>query len=110
MGAIAATVLAVVLVGVLLDSPHTLTASQAVSPAALDKELAVVYHNELLGEGFDYEPSVSCSQSGALMFTCVASMQTPDAGVLQTTFQVSCVAEGTATGQRCSTDSGEALQ
>src|SRR5271170_6844416 len=81
-------VLVVALVGVLLDAQHTNAAAKPISPAAIDTELASVYHSELLSEGFDYEPSVSCSQSSSLAFTCVASMQTVDAGVLQTTFQV----------------------
>ena len=110
VGAAAGAVLALALVGVLLDGQHTQSDGQAISAAAIDTELARVYHSQLLGEGFDYEPSVSCSQSGPLTFTCVASMQTPDAGVLQTTFQISCAAAGTATGQRCTTNTGEALQ
>lgn len=103
-------VLVVALVGVLLDAQHTKAAAEPISPAAIDTELALVYHSELLNEGFDYEPSVSCSQSGSLAFTCVASMQTVDAGVLQTTFQVACSAQGTVPGQRCWTNTGEALQ
>ena len=105
-----AVALVVTLVGVLLDGPRTKAQGQAISAAAIDTELARVYHYQLLGEGFDYEPSVSCGQSGALAFTCVASMQTPHAGVLQTTFQVACLDRGTASGQRCWTNTGEALQ
>ncbi len=108
--AIAGTVLALVLIGVLLDGPRTKAQGRAISAADLNTELATVYHYQLLGEGYDYEPSVNCSQSGALTFTCLASMQTPDAGVLQTTFQVACSNQGTASGQRCYTDTGEALQ
>jgi hypothetical protein len=104
------SVLAFALIGVLLDAPRTKSQSQTISATEIATQLAGVYHSQLLGEGFDYEPSVNCNQSGALTFTCIASTQTPDAGVLQTTFQVACLAEGSAPGQRCWTDNGEALQ
>ncbi len=110
VGAVAGALLALALAGVLLDGQRTEAPGHAISPAAIDTELARVYHSQLLSEGFDYEPVVSCEQSTPLTFTCVAAMDTTDAGVLHTTFQVSCAAEGSVPGQRCWTDTGEALQ
>jgi hypothetical protein len=110
VGAIAGAVVVVALVGVLLDAQRTQAPGHAISATAIEAELARVYHSQLLSQGFDYEPVVSCNPSTALTFTCVAAMNTTDAGVLHTTFQVACTAEGSMPGQRCFTDTGEALQ
>jgi hypothetical protein len=110
MGAAAGAALVVALAGVLLDAQRTQAPGHAISPMAIEAELARVYHSQLLSQGFDYEPVVSCNPDTALTFTCVAAMDTTDAGVLHTTFQVACAAKGSIPGQRCFTDTGEALQ
>jgi hypothetical protein len=103
-----------VLVGIaavlLFDASSGSPGSGPVDPIAIDSELARVFHNQLLGTGYDYDPSVSCQETSPRAFTCVASMQTPDQGVIQQTIQVSCLPRASVAGQRCWTDSGEALQ
>ncbi len=110
LGAIALGVLALALVGVLLEAPRTDARGQAISGSTIATELARAYHYQLLGQGYDYEPSMTCTQTGARSFTCVGYMRTAEIGLLQSKFQVACLAEGTAPGERCWTDTGLALQ
>jgi hypothetical protein len=86
------------------------TPGAQVSVAGLDHELSRVLHEQLLSQGFDYEPSVACNPTDDSHFTCVVTIETPEGKTIAETVAVTCGAPSPTTGHRCSTDGGYALQ
>jgi len=86
------------------------TTGAQVGIAGLDHELSGVLHEQLLAQGFDYEPSVACDPTDASHFTCAVTIETPEGKTIAETVVVTCGAPSPTTGHRCSTDSGYALQ
>jgi hypothetical protein len=76
----------------------------------LDHEVSLVLHQQLLSQGLDYEPLVACDPTDESHFTCAVTMQTPEGKTLAETVVVTCGAPSAATGHRCSTETGYALQ
>ena len=86
------------------------TPGAQVGVAGLDHELSHVLHEQLLSQGFDYEPSAACDPTDDSHFTCAVTIDTPDGKTLAETVIVTCGAPSPTTGHRCSTDAGYALQ
>ena len=47
-------------------------------------------HEQLLSQGFDYEPSVACNPTDASHFTCAVTIDTPEGKTLAETVVVTC--------------------
>jgi hypothetical protein len=86
------------------------TPGEQVAVPGLEQELSRVLHEQLLSQGFDYEPSVACDPTDASHFSCAVTIHAPDGKTLAETIAVSCASPSVTTGHRCSTDTGYALQ
>ncbi len=81
-----------------------------VDTSGLDHELSLVLHQQLLSQGFDYEPSVACDPTDDSHYSCAVTIDAPGGRTLGETVVVSCGAPSVTTGHRCSTAAGYALQ
>ena len=86
------------------------TTGAHVGSGGLDQELSRVLHEQLLFQGFDYEPAVACNPTDDSHFTCAVTIATPEGKTLGETIVVTCGTPSPTTGHRCSTDTGYALQ
>jgi hypothetical protein len=77
--------------------------------ANLQHELSRVMHEQYLDQGFDYTPTVTCTSTGRLSYSCIGTYH-DDKGIQTQPETVTCSPPNAAEGQRCSTGSGFALQ
>jgi hypothetical protein len=110
---VAALVGAAVLIAVIVVAYRGIgyaSAGDRIDVPALQQELSRVLHEQLLGQGFDYEPSVACLATDASHYNCAITIRTPEGKTIADNISVTCGAPSVATGHRCFTQTGFALQ
>jgi hypothetical protein len=86
-----------------------LVAASTIDVPAMQHELSRVMHEQYLDQGFDYTPTVTCTLTGPLAYSCAAVFET-DKGLNTQPETITCSPPNAVSGQRCYTGSGFALQ
>jgi hypothetical protein len=104
---VAAAVLVVLVL--LADGVGREAPASTIDVPAMQHELSRVMHEQYLDQGFDYTPTVTCTLTGPLTYSCAAVFDT-DQGLNTQPETITCSPPNAVSGQRCYTGSGFALQ